>query len=142
MFFLDLCNFVSKQSQKHIELIINNKLTEDETITSPDLFVLSALMPPLYIMIFLWLLTKCKPKNEYKRFHSKWIWYELVTFGYAFAISMSINYWMNKSLKILVSMPIPDFYERCDLDFSDPDDLSCRNVCSFLIIYHFFFENI
>lgn len=102
---------------------------EKETIDSNQLFVISALMPPIYIILYLYLLTFGKPNKEFKKWQKRWIWFEYVTFGYAFAVSMSINYWMNKSLKILVSMPIPDFYGRCGLNTTDPYDPICENVC-------------
>ena len=101
---------------------------KEETVTSNELFVLCAVMPPLYIILFLFLLTKIPTNVSFKKFQLNWVWFELITFGYAFIIAMGINYWVNKSLKILVSMPIPDFYDRCELDSSDLNNLHCVNV--------------
>ena len=97
-----------------------------ETVDTNLLLFLAGVLPPMYVFLFLLLLWKWPTKFSYKQFEKEWIWFEFITFMYAFVITMSVAFWGTKSLKILVSWPRPDFYDRCMLNDDDPNDPYCE----------------
>ena len=82
----------------------------------------------IYVPIFLICLSKISVKySKNKKFLQRWdmIWFECISFLYGYVIAMSLTFWVVKSLKVLVSWPRPDFYDRCGMDASNLDNIVC-----------------
>ena len=94
----------------------NDREYEDKAaIDSFELFVLSAL-PIVYVICFVYFYF-----FRVLKWNGKYLYYEVISFCYAYLISMGFVYWFTHILKILIAWTRPDFWARCNPKFSFAD---------------------
>ena len=86
---------------------------ENTAVSGTMLGVYDGLVPSIYILAFIW-----GYFYKYLKWNGKYLYYDTVSYFYAYLISMGMVFWLTRILKILCGWNRPDFWDRCNPIYS------------------------